>query len=108
MLVKLKAAHPEYIDLSEDQPYFVIGIEADDYRILNDAGRPYLYPSNIFQIVDSLYPLDWVIEFGEDGEQYAYPAPLNEGGFFEGFFDHRQKQISIFWQVVNRNLSKAA
>lgn len=38
MIVRLKVAQPDYPDLSEDQPYFVIGIEAGDYRILNDAG----------------------------------------------------------------------
>ncbi|MDZ7621356.1 MAG: hypothetical protein U5O69_02605 [Candidatus Competibacteraceae bacterium] len=108
MIIKLKTAHPDYTDLSEGQPYFVIGIEADDYRILNDTGQPYLYPSELFQIVDSHYPSDWVTEFGEDGEQYAYPAPLNEAGFFEDFFDRQQKQISIFWRVVNQNLAKAA
>jgi hypothetical protein len=42
MIVKLKAKNPEYPDLTPDQPYFVIGIEADDYRILNDSGKPYL------------------------------------------------------------------
>ena len=36
MIVKLKEKNPEYTDLTPDQPYFVVGIEADDYRILND------------------------------------------------------------------------
>jgi hypothetical protein len=38
MIVKLKEEHPDYPDITADQPYFVIGIEADDYRILNDYG----------------------------------------------------------------------
>jgi hypothetical protein len=37
MLVKLKERSPDYPDLS-NEPYFVIGIEADDFRILNDCG----------------------------------------------------------------------
>ena len=53
MIVKLKSKNPSYADLSEDQPYFVIGIEADDYRILNDAGKPYLYPPELFDVLDS-------------------------------------------------------
>jgi len=32
MIVKLKTKDPDYPDLTPDQPYFVIGIEADDYR----------------------------------------------------------------------------
>ena len=108
MIVKLKSKNPSYPDLSEDQPYFVIGIEADDYRILNDAGKPYLYPPELFEVMDSQYPLDWVTEFGDEGEQYSYPAPLNEVGFFEDFFEQKPEQISIFWHIVNRTLSKAA
>ena len=78
MIVKLKSKNPGYPELSDDQPYFVIGIEADDYRILNDAGKPYLYPPEIFEVIDSRHPSDWVTEFGDDGERYSYPAPLNE------------------------------
>jgi hypothetical protein len=44
MIVKLRSGNSDYADLSADQPYVVIGIEADDYRIFNDAGKPYLYP----------------------------------------------------------------
>ena len=108
MIVKLKSKNPSYPDLSEDQPYFVIGIEADDYRILNDAGKPYLYPPELFEVIDSRHPPDWVTKFGDEGEQYSYPAPLNEVGFFEDFFEQKPEQMSIFWHIVNRKLSKAA
>jgi len=108
MIIKLKTKNEDYTDLSEDQPYFVIGIEADDYRILNNAGKPYLYPAKLFDIIDSRYPTDWETKFGDDGEEYSYPEPLNAVGFFEDFFEHKQKQISIFWHVVNQALSKAA
>lgn len=108
MIVKLKSKSSRYPDLSENQPYFVIGIEADDYRILNDAGKPYLYPPELFDILDSRYPSDWITEFGEDGEQYSYPVTLNEAGFFEDFFEQKREQTSIFWHIVNQTLSKAA
>jgi hypothetical protein len=108
MIVKLKQKNLDYPDLSENQPYFVIGIEADDYRVLNDAGKPYLYPPDLFDVVDSREPSDWVTEIGEEGERYAYPEPLNQVGFFEDFFDQKPKQTSIFWHVVNRRLSDAA
>jgi len=42
MIVQLKKKNPRYRDLTFGQPYVVIGIEADDLRILNDAGRPFL------------------------------------------------------------------
>ncbi len=108
MIVKLTSTNPSYPDLSEDQPYFVIGIEADDYRILNDAGKPYLYPAALFDVIDAREPQDWITEIGDDGERYSYPEPLNEVGFFEDFFDQKHEQTSIFWHVVNQKLSDAA
>ena len=86
MIVRLKKQSARYRDLATRQPYVVIGIEADDFRILNDAGRPFLYPSRLFSVTDRRKPEDWVIEVGSDGERYAYPPPLNKPGFFEDFF----------------------
>lgn len=108
MIVKLKSKNPNYPDLSDDQQYFVLGIEADQYRILNDLGKPYLYDSTLFDVLESTEPHDWITEFGEDGERYSYPAPLNEPGFFEDFFDHEPAQVSIFWHLVNQRLAQAA
>lgn len=108
MIIKLKGKNIDYPDLTPDQSYFVIGIEADDYRILNDYGKPYLYPSNLFNIVNSDEPYDWVTEFGEDGECYSYSLDLNEVGFFEDFFDGKESIISKFWHNVNQRLSNVA
>lgn len=108
MIIKLKSKNPHYPDLSEDQYYFVLGIEADDYRILNDVGKPYLYSPELFNIVDPTEPEDWVTEFGEDHERYSYPPSLSKAGFFEDFFDHKPEQTSIFWHVVNQKLARAA
>jgi hypothetical protein len=83
----------------------VIGIEANDFRILNNAGRPYLYPTRPFQVLDPREPGDWITDYGADGERYAYPAPLNDPGFFEDFFDDRPKAVKTFWLVVNQRLA---
>jgi hypothetical protein len=104
MIVKLKKKIARCRDLTFGQPYVVIGIEADDVRILNDAGRPFLYPPALFSLVDSLEPADWVTEFGDDGERYSYPPPLNKSGFFEDFFDEKAKAVARFWRVVNQRL----
>lgn len=104
MIVKLRT-NRKHQHLTAGQPYTVIGIEADDFRILNDQGRPYLYPADLFEIVDPTEPPDWVTEYGEDGERYAYPPALNESGFFEDFFDDKSKAVSTFWQVVNQRLA---
>src|SRR5436190_8384745 len=105
MIVKLKKKNGRYRDLTFGQPYVVIGIEADDMRILNDAGRPFLYPADLFTMVDAHEPSDWVTEFGEDRERYSYPATLNKPGFFEDFFDEKRKAVVTFWRVVNHRLA---
>jgi hypothetical protein len=34
-----------------------------------------------------------VTEYGDDGERYAYPPPLNKSGFFEDFFDDKPRAV---------------
>lgn len=75
MIVELRERDPRYPDLTPGRPYVVLGIEADDLRILNDQGWPYLYPHEIFSIIDAREPEDWVNEHGEDNERYSYPPP---------------------------------
>ena len=108
MIIKLKKETTRYRDLTFGQPYVVIGIEADHLRILNDLGRPFLYPPNLFSLVDSEELLDWITEFGDDGERYSYPPPLNKPGFFEDFFDQKTKAVATFWRVVNHRLAAAS
>ena len=105
MIVKLRRRNAKYPDLTFGQPYVLDGIESDDYRILNGAERPYLYPRRLFRVLDAREPEDWISAYGEDGEQYAYPAPLNAPGFFEDFFDDKSKAVRTFWRVVNQRLA---
>jgi hypothetical protein len=88
MKVRLKpAAAKRYRDLTAGNTYSVIGIEADDYRIMNDHGRPYLYPHQLFTIVDKTPGALWRETTGDDGERYVYPPQLSEPGFFEDYFN---------------------
>ncbi|MBI1791375.1 MAG: hypothetical protein HYR60_27925 [Acidobacteria bacterium] len=105
MIVKLRRRNTRYPDLMPGQPYVVIGIEGDEFRILNDAGRPWLYPPRVFKVIDDREPADWVTDLGEDGERYAYPAPLNGRGFFEDFFEQKPKAVGTFWRIVNQRLA---
>jgi hypothetical protein len=86
----------EYQDLTIGNSYHIIGIEADDFRIINDEGSPYLYPPHLFTIVDDHEPDDWITEYGEDGERYSYPPELNRVGFFEDYFDGEPQAITTF------------
>jgi hypothetical protein len=108
MIVKLRRRSPKYPDLSVGQAYRVIGIECDDFRIINDKGRPFLFPAALFKVTDADEPEDWISEVGEDGERYAYPASLNRSGFFEDFFDGKPEAVATFWRVVNEQLTAMA
>src|SRR5712692_10191352 len=108
MIVKLKKPNTRYRDLTLGQFYDVIGIEADELRIINNAGRPFLYSPDLFSLVDAREPADWVTEFGEDGERYSYPPPLNRPGFFEDFFDQKAKAVATVWRIVNRRLAASS
>lgn len=108
MIAKLRRGERRYRDLTPNRPYVVIGIEADDLRVLNDEGRPFLYPVRIFRITDRREPDDWVSETGEEGERYAYPPALNGAGFFEDFFDGDRRAVRTFWRTVNEQLAAAA
>lgn len=105
MIVKLKKPVPRNPDLTFGQPYAVIGIEADELRIINNTGRPFLYPADLFLLVDAREPADWVTEFGEDGERYSYPLARSKPGFVEDFFDQKTKAVTTFWRVVNHSLA---
>jgi len=110
MIVKLRRKNARYPDLSPGLSFVVIGIEADDYRILNDQGRPYLYPSRFFKITDPSKPHhDWVTERGEEGDSYAYPQPLNAAGFFEDFYEAKPKPkaLAMFWRIVSQRFFSA-
>jgi len=105
MIVTLQRKTARYRDLTPGQPYPVIGVEGDEFRILNDAGRPYLYPPRLFRVVDPREPGDWVTEFGEDDERYAYPPALNGPGFFEDFFEGKPRAVKTFWRILNQRLA---
>lgn len=107
MVIKLRRKNPRYPVLTPQQNYVVIGIEVDALRILNDQGRPYLYPARLFEVVNPKEPEDWVTQFGEERERYAYPPPLNGVDFFEDFFDNKKDAVVSFWQVVNQRLARA-
>ena len=107
MIVQLRSETQQYPDLTFQQDYVVLGIEADDFRLLNDSGKPYLYPAHLFDVINPKEPHDWITETGDDGERYAYPPVLNPAGFFEDFFDNDPQTISIFWRFINHQFATA-
>lgn len=83
--------------------YEVIGIEAGDYRILDDTGRPYLFSPELFQVVDAARPSHWVTEWDE-GVEYSSAPELSEPGFWEDYFDHDPAARKVFHQYLNQHM----
>ncbi len=110
-------------ELTSGKVYQVLGIEADNYRLLCDDLRslndrkanttlrsrmpqPYLYSPKLFDVVDSSEPSFWVYEYGEGGECYCYPQEWMHTGFFEDYHDHLPEAHAVFWEVYHRLYSE--
>ena len=87
--------------------YAVIGIEAGDYRVIDDCGGAFLFPPDLFTVVDGRRPDDWVSEMA-DGVEYAYPPELNEVGFFEDLHERVPEAVRAFSLYLNRRLGWVA
>lgn len=90
-------------DLSPGETYEVIAIEAGDYRLIDDTGRPYLFPPALFEVVDSSRPSHWVCE-EIDGAEYASSPELARPGFFEDYFEGNAEAVRQFNRYINRYL----
>ena len=106
MLVRLtKDATPDdrrIVSLTRGQIYVVIGIEADDYRIVDDYNDPCLYDPTCFELIDATEPEFWQCEMGAEGERYCYPHEYNQPGFFEDYHDGIPEVVSEFWAVYQK------
>lgn len=91
----------EIYDLTVGKTYRVIAIECDDYRIIGDDGRPYIYPKEAFVVIEADFDPDWVVEVEDDCGLYAGPKEFASPGFFEDYFEDQQ----FAREIVNQYLS---
>jgi hypothetical protein len=87
--------------LTVGRTYEVIGIETDDYRIIDDTGDPLLFDRTCFDVVDPSEPGFWR-SLVEDGRRYAYPPEWQYPGFFEDYHDGNEEVRRTFWQDHER------
>jgi len=105
MKIKFNTENPkisDFKDLTIGNRYRVIGIEADNFRIMSDEGLPYVYDKELFIVVDPSEPKEWVTEYGEDGERYSYAPELMKVGFFEDYFDGKVKERAILKMYLQK------
>ncbi len=89
--------------LTPNHNYIVIGIDYENYRIVNDDFEPILYPKNIFDVIEPNYPDYWVKTEFDDGEYYIDPPEFSGIGFFEDYFDGVSKVILIYNKYLKIN-----
>ncbi len=83
--------------------YEVIGIEAGDFRLIDDSGSPVLVSPALFEIIDPARPAQWR-SWQQDGGEYAYAPELARAGFFEDFRDREPNAVREFNRYINRHL----
>lgn len=89
--------------LSPNTEYVVIGIDNENYRVVNDSLEPVLYPKTIFDVLDDSIPTDWVRTDFEDGEYFIDPPQFSEIGFFEDYFDGIESALSTYNSYLKNN-----
>ena len=87
--------------------YDVIGIEADDFRIMNDVGEPCLYEAHLFSVEDAEEPEEWATSYGEEGERYSYPPQLGEPGFVEDWHDGDARAKRTLTQYLRAKMMRS-
>ena len=68
------------------EEYFVIEINEEFYRVIDDTGEPILYPKALFEILDPAIPPGWKFREYEDGEYFLDPLLTGGPGFYEKLF----------------------
>jgi hypothetical protein len=88
--------------LSKEKEYYVIGLDHESFRVVDDKGDPVLFPRNVFDIVDESVPQDWIWDWFSEDEFYASPPELHAPGFYEDFFERKEEAVRQFESYLQR------
>lgn len=72
--------------LTEGCEYFVLGIDNEYLRVIDDYGEPLLYPKNLFEVLETEMPPGWRFREGSEGDYYIDPKQTAMRGFYEDYF----------------------
>jgi hypothetical protein len=106
--IKTKTSDGITLSLTIGKEYEVLGIEADDFRILDDpdsepyGNDPVLFSPDCFEVTDDTKPSFWICSVGDDGERYCYPPEWDGIGFFEDYHDGVEEVRKQFWEGLRR------
>lgn len=94
------SCHP---GISPGVVYAVVGIDQDNYRVINDRKEPVLYQKFLFRVVDDGIPQHWVRRDYEDGEYYIDPPEFSALNFYEKYFDREPGAVTTFNRYLALN-----
>jgi hypothetical protein len=86
----------EHRGLSAGAVYDVIGLDNENFRLIDDNDRPFRFPKALFEIVDPSVPADWVTRTYDDDEYHVDPPECAERGFYEDYFDGIESAVKRF------------
>ena len=89
-----------YWSLTIGREYEVLGIEGDDYRLLDETGEPFLFDPTCFEVTEAREPDFWTSDCIEDGVRYAYPLGWGVPGFFEAWHDRDEVVQRLFTEQL--------
>lgn len=74
-----------YACASPGTDYFVIGIDTESFRIIDDNGEPILYPKPLFDVLDARLPAGLAFREYSDDQYFIDPVCVGPG-FYEDYF----------------------
>ena len=99
--VNLKDKLPDSAWLTEGKEYVVLSIFIDQrkkllFRLIGDDGRiPAIYDSQLFSIISSNIPQNWITKV-EEGYMELSPETWSRIGFWEEYFEGESTAKKIF------------
>jgi hypothetical protein len=101
MIVRSKApAGHSFLTAGKD--YFVLGLDAQYFRIVDDEGFPALYPCYFFTVVDETMPPDWVWWHVSEDTFYADFPEASERAFYDRLWECDKDAVIKFASLVQR------
>lgn len=89
-------------DVTIGKKYVVLALEGNDYRLVGDEGRPYLYPREAFKVIDKSGDDEWTMFRDSDDIAYCGPSVLILGTVFDDYFEQLASAIAIVEPYVRR------
>ena len=91
----------EHPGLGPGAEYFVLEVDYESYRVVDNDGEAALYPKVLFEVLDRTVPAGWQLSEYADGVYYLEPRCTAKPGFYE---DWHGSDGDLVAQATNRQI----